>query len=91
MTENMNIAVLSQGLLSRIVVLFENCLGYQPSYQTKENSSSTKINNGFHLHMYIHGDLCIYLETSSVMALALPGQCVTEAITIKKTYLPKLI
>lgn len=25
------------------------------------------------------------------MALALPGQCVTEAITIKKTYLPKLI
>ena len=38
----------------------------------------------FPYNIYIHGALCIYLELSSVVALALPGQCVNEAITIKK-------
>lgn len=40
----------------------------------------------FTYSIYIQAALGIYLESSSVMALALPGQCVTEAILFKNVF-----
>ena len=78
----MKIAVLSQGLLSRIVALFQNCP------DTRQYKILVLMENGFHLqHLYPSSSWHLFgVKLCYGIHLALPGQCVTEAILFKNVF-----